>query len=239
MKKELRFYDTIEGLTDYDEWSYCEENQMWYEDLKEVLPYPQQESEIITDLVCEIKVNHDAYIWYELEDWDKLEEEKNGLEEFAQYVIGENKGSDCTFNAFLLKTSQQIFITGFNEYGLWGIENFIKKLKEQTFATEYIEDGGALKFIAWTDENNQTRFIIHSYNPENNYLKTIFDITIDRNILTTRLENILKIWHKTVFNAIKEQERVLNKKASNPNCEASVNHFFPEFRTPVRQIIES
>lgn len=238
MQKELRTYDTTIGLSDYDEFSYCEKDKMWYEDKKEILPQPENESEVVNDLICEIKVNHDASIWDEFEDWDKLEEEQDGLENFAKYVIGDDSSWDCTDNTFMLKTPKQAFITGFNDYGLWGIENFIKKLKEQTYATEYLEDGGALKFIAWTDENNHTRFVIHSYNDGYNYLKTLFDITVDRNILISKLENILKIWHETVYNAIKEQERILNKKAENPHCESSVNHFFPEFRTPVKQIID-
>jgi len=238
MQKELRTYNHIIGLSDYDEFSYCEQDKMWYEDVKETLPQPENESEVVNDLICEIKVNHDAYIWYDFEDWDKLEDEQDGLENFAKFVIGDNNGWDCSDNAFLLKTPKQAFVTGFNEYGLWGIEKFIKKLKEQSYATEYLENGGALKFIAWTDENNQTRFVIHLYHNEYNYLKTIFDITIDRNMLISKLENVLKVWHETVYNAIKEQERILNKKAENPNCEYFVNHFFPEFRTPVKQIID-
>lgn len=211
---------------------------MWYEDAKEVLPQPENASEILSDLICEIKVSHNVSIWNEVEDWDKLEEENEELVQFAQFVIGENWAWDCTNNAFLLQTPKQAFVTGFNEYGLWGIESFIKKLKEQVYATEYFEDGGALKFIAWTCENNQTRFVIHSYHKEYHYLETLFDITIDRDILISKLENILKIWHETVYKAIKEQEKILNKKAENPNYEASVNHFFPEFRAPVKKIID-
>lgn len=239
MLKELRTYDTIIGLSDFDEYSYCEKDQMWYEDAKEILPQPEKESEIVSDLICEIKVSHDASIWDDAEDWDKLEEDKEDLIKFAQFVIGENWGWNCTDNAFLLKTHNQAFVTGFHEYGLWGIEDFIKKLKEQSYATEYLENGGAIKFIAWTDENNKTRFVIHSYHEDNYYLQTIFDITIDRNILISKLENILKIWHDTVYNAVKEQERISGKKATNPHLEASVNHFFPEFRTPVNSVIES
>ena len=233
MKKELRYYDTIIGLTDFDEWSYCEKDQMWYEDAKEVLPHPEKEPEVVTDLICEIKVNHDASIWDEADDWDKLKEEKDGLEKFAQFLFGENKGWDCTDNALLLKTANQGFITGLNDYGLWELESFIKKLKNQLYATEYSEYGGALKFIAWTNDINQTRFVIHSYNAEYRYLETIFDITIDRDILIYKLENVLKIWHDTVYNVIKAQERMLGKKATNPHCEPSVDHFFPELKTPV------
>ena len=32
MKKELNTYDPIIGLTEYDDWSYNTDNQMWYED---------------------------------------------------------------------------------------------------------------------------------------------------------------------------------------------------------------
>ena len=55
MQKELRTYETISGLSDFDEFSYCEKDQMWYEDAKEVLPQPDEESEIVSDLICEIK----------------------------------------------------------------------------------------------------------------------------------------------------------------------------------------
>ena len=230
---------TIVGLSDFDEYSYCEKDQMWYEDAKEVLPQPEKESEVVSDLICEIKVNHDASIWDEAEDWDKLEEDKDGLRLFAEFLFGDNIGWNCTDNAFLLKTTNQTFVTGLNDYGLWELESFTKKLKKQAYATEYSEYSGALKFIAWTNEDNQTRFVIHSYNENYEYLKTIFDIAIDRNILVAKLENILKIWHDTVYNAVKEQERISGKKATNPHLEASVNHFFPEFRTPVNSVIES
>ena len=239
MKKRLRTYDIIIGLSDFDEWSYCEKDDMWYEDAKEVLPQPENESEIVSDLICEIKVNHDACLWNEVQDWDKLEEEKDGLALYVDFLFGMNTSWDCTDNAFLLQTQKQAFITGFNDYGLWSLESFIRKLNNQSYATEYFEDGGAIKFIAWTNENNQTRFVIHSYNENYNYLKTIFDTTIDRNILVTKLENILKIWHDTVYNAIKAQESILGEKATNPNMEYSINHFFPEFRTPVNKVIES
>lgn len=239
MKKELRTYDTIIGLSDFDEWSYCEIDQMWYEDAKEILPKPEDESEVVPDLICKIKVNHYASIWDKADDWNKLEEEKNGLALYAEFLLGDNKNWDCIENAFLLQTPNQTFITGLNDYGLLELEKFIKKLKNQLYATEYFEYGGALKFIAWTDKNNQTRFVIHSYNEDYNYLKTIFDITIDRKILATKLENILKIWHDTIYNAVKAQESISGKKATNPNMEYSVNHFFPEFRTPVNKVIES
>ncbi len=164
MIKELRTYDTIVGLSDFDEYSYCEKDQMWYEDAKEVLPQPEKESEVVSDLICEIKVNHDASIWDEAEDWNKLEEDKDGLRLFAEFLFGDNFGWDCTDNAFLLKTPNQVFIAGLNDYGLWEVESFTKKLKNQAYATEYSEYGGVLKFIAWTNEDNQTRFVIHSYN---------------------------------------------------------------------------
>lgn len=239
LKKELRTYEIIIGLSDFDEWSYCEKDQMWYEDAKEVLPQPENKSELISDLICEIKVNHDASFWDEVDDWNKLEEEKDGLVLFAEFLFGDNTGWDCTENAFLLKTQKQAFITGFNDCGLLSLESFIEKLKNQSYATEYFEYGGAIKFIAWTNENNQTRFVIHSYNTDYNYLKTIFDITVDRNTLVTKLENVLKIWHDAVYNAVKAQERISGKKATNPNMEYSVNHFFPEFRTPINKVIES
>lgn len=235
MKKELNSYDIIKGLTDFDEWSYCNENQMWYEDLKEILPQPTKPSEIVSDFICKIKVNHDGDF---CDNWEDLEEDKGGLEDFARYVIGEKNGSDCTFNAVLLRTEQQSTIITFNDYGFLELESFINKIKTQFFATEYMEDANAKKFIAWTDNNNQTRLVIHSCRQDDRYLETLIDLTINKFILIEKLENIINIWKKTVYKTIKEQENLLKKKANNPNCEASVNHFFPEFRTPVRQIVE-
>ena len=236
MKKELRFYDTIKGLTDYDEWSYCEENKMWYEDLKEQLPLPTKQTEIVSDFICETKVNHDGFL---CDNWDDVEEDKGDLEKFAQYVIGENNGFDCTYSAVLFKTATQSTILSFNDFGFLDLENFINKLKTEAFATEYIEYAFARKFIAWTDKNNQTRLVIHSYRPDDKYLKTLIDITVDRDILIGKLESIINIWKEVAYNAIKEQERILNKKAENPHFEVTINHFFPEFSTPVRKHIEN
>jgi hypothetical protein len=106
-----------------------------------------------------IKVNHDGDF---CDNWEDLEEDKGGLEDFARYVIGEKNGSDCTFNAVLLRTEQQSTIITFNDYGFMELESFINKIKTQFFATEYMEDANAKKFIAWTDNNNQTRLVIHS-----------------------------------------------------------------------------
>ncbi|MBQ3033117.1 MAG: nucleotidyltransferase domain-containing protein, partial [Deferribacterales bacterium] len=66
----------------------------------------------------------------------------------------------------------------------------------------------------------------------------VFDITIDRESLIAKLENILKIWRETIYNAVKEQEKIIGKKAENPFSDNLINHFFPEFRTPVNRIIE-
>ena len=84
MKKELNNYDIIKGLTDFDEWSYCEEDQMWYEDLKEILPQPKRSSEITSDFICDIKVNHDGDF---CDNWDTLKEDEGGLENFAHFAF--------------------------------------------------------------------------------------------------------------------------------------------------------
>ena len=235
MKKELTTYDILKGLTEFDNWSYNSENKMWYEDLKEPLPQPTKASEKVSDFICEIKVNHDGDF---CDNWEDVTEEKGDLESFARYVIGEENGTDCTFNSVLLKTDNQSTILTFNDYGFIELETFIDKLKTQSFATEYMEDAFSRKFIAWTDENSETRLVIHSYRQDDMYLETLIDFTANKFVIIEKLENIISIWKETVYKTIKEQENLLKKKANNPNCEASVNHFFPEFRTPVRQIVE-
>ena len=223
MKKELNSYDIIKGLTDFDEWSYCEEDQMWYEDLKETLPQPKRSSEITSDFICDIKVNHDGDF---CDNWDTLKEDEGGLENFAHFVLGEENGWDCTFNAVLFKTPKQSTIVTFNDVGFIELEEFISKLKTQNFATEYFEDAHSRKFIAWTDENNQTRLIIYSYRTDIDYLVPLIDITVDRKLLIEKLENTIKIWQKAVYNVIKEQEKILNKKAKKPHYMYYINHFF-------------
>lgn len=35
MKRELNVYNFISGIGEYDDWSYCADEAMWYEDKQE------------------------------------------------------------------------------------------------------------------------------------------------------------------------------------------------------------
>ena len=204
MKRQLNTYNDIIGLSEYDDWSYCADNDMWYEDAKEILPLPQNRSEKVDDFSCTISFEHEVYKNDEIgEDIDN-QDEKN-LENFAKWVVGENNDWDCVDIAIFLKTKRQSIALYFSQEGIWGINSFLDKLTKAPFATEYIEQWHPSKFIAWTDKDKNTRFVIHSYQDQYRFLETILDITVKQEVLISKLQDIVSTWKQKVYAEIKNQ----------------------------------
>lgn len=237
MKKKLEHYSEIIGLSDYDEWSYCAQDDMWYEDAKEPLPKPDDFSEYVRDLSCELKVGYSALDRDDSQiiENDEVDGDGKPLEEFPKHLLGMNDYYVSISSVILLKTPRNIlnlfifnqkYALNFDEYSMWYFETFIEKLKTKSYATQYIEDYGYIKLIAWTNKRNRTRFAIYSYADES-YSK-IFDITINRDLLVNKFSTALQEWKETVYKAIKEQEKILNKKVVNPPLNTAIKHFFPD-----------
>lgn len=227
MKRQLNTYNDIIGLSEYDDWSYCADNGMWYEDAKEILPLPQNRSEKVDDFSCTISFEHEVYKNDEIgEDIDK-QDEKN-LENFAKWVVGEDNGWDCVDIAIFLKTKRQSIALYFSQDGVWGINSFLDKLTKAPFATEYIEQWHPSKFIAWTDKDKNTRFVIHSYQDQYRFLETILDITVKQEVLISKLQDIVSTWKQTVYAEIKKQKALSKEKKLVPNQDSVIRYFFPE-----------
>lgn len=227
MKRQLNTYHDIIGLSEYDDWSYCADNDMWYEDAKEILPLPQNRSEKVDDFSCTISFEHEVYKNDEIgEDIDN-QDEKN-LENFAKWVVGENNDWDCVDIAIFLKTKRQSIALYFSQEGIWGIHSFLDKLTKAPFATEYIEQWHPSKFIAWTDKDKNTRFVIHSYQDQYRFLETILDITVKQEVLISKLQDIVSTWKQKVYAEIKKQKDLLRGKNLTPNQDYVIRYFFPE-----------
>lgn len=227
MKRQLNTYNDIIGLSEYDDWSYCADNDMWYEDAKEILPLPQNRSEKVDDFSCTISFEHEVYKNDEIgEDIDN-QDEKN-LENFAKWVVGENNDWDCVDIAIFLKTKRQSIALYFSQEGIWGINSFLDKLTKAPFATEYIEQWHPSKFIAWTDKDKNTRFVIHSYQDQYRFLETILDITVKQEVLISKLQDIVSTWKQKVYAEIKKQKDLLRGKNLTPNQDYVIRYFFPE-----------
>ena len=222
MKKELEIYDTMLGL--YWDWSYCHNDKMWYEDAKEVMPLPLTESEKVSDFELTIYIDYTAYGKYD--DFELQPE--NELNDYAQYIMGVDNSVNCVGNIALFRTQNQTVFGVWGEYGIWDFEDFINKLKEKNYATQYIEEYNALKLTAWTLDNNETRFIVQSYCDDDNY-KIFFDITVDKNLLIEKSEKIVTEFKTAIYDAIIEQEKLLNRKCTNQDNSNAIKHFFPEF----------
>ncbi len=227
MKRQLNTYNDIIGLSEYDDWSYCADNDMWYEDAKEILPLPQNRSEKVDDFSYTISFEHEVYKNDEIgEDIDN-QDEKN-LENFAKWVVGENNDWDCVDIAIFLKTKRQSIALYFSQEGIWGINSFLDKLTKAPFATEYIEQWHPSKFIAWTDKDKNTRFVIHSYQDQYRFLETILDITVKQEVLISKLQDIVSTWKQKVYAEIKKQKDLLRGKNLTPNQDYVIRYFFPE-----------
>lgn len=224
MKRELNVYNFISGIGEYDEWSYCADDAMWYEDKKEVLPLPKNKSEIVKDLTCKIKV--DSFITCG-EGWNNAEQEKD-LETYARYLLGTNNADDCVSSVVCLRTAQQECSFCFSQYGIWGLEEFADKVKNQPFATQYIEQWSRCKLIAWSGPHGSTRLVIHFYNEDDVYPATQLDITVDREELVSKLKAVVEIWKDTVRNEILKQMKILSKHTIHPDLDFAITHFFPK-----------
>ena len=123
MKKKLSVYYDVSGQGEYDNWSYCADNDMWYEDKKEVLPIPKAQTEFIKDLTCQIKVD---YILYIDQDWSKIEH-NNHLEQYAEFISRKNNGTNAITSAILLKTPKQECPICISQEGLWYLNCFLKQ----------------------------------------------------------------------------------------------------------------
>lgn len=221
MKKKLSDYSDISGISKYDFWSYCADNDMWYEDEKEILPIPLAKSEIVKDLTCEIKIDH--YLYRE-QNWEEASPE-NELEEYVQYLTGKENGADSFSSVILLRTPKQDLHICISPEGMWFLNCFLTQLETQNFSAEYIEQWFDLKFIAWTDKNNNARLVVHSYMDGYKFLQTIFDITINRDILISKLKNIIDIWKRKVYTTIKKIA-----KPSNLRYDYALDKFFPQLK---------
>lgn len=227
MKLWLRNYSDLVGIGEFDDFTYCSFLKVWFEDAKEVLPRPLLTSEHIKDLTAEIKINHYAY----QNDYEETHIEAEELEDFegyARYILGENDYFDTLSSVILLNSDFQELILCVNEYAIWALDDFITKLKNNSYATQYLEGYCAAKFIAWTNKQNETRFVVHSYNKGYKYLKTIFDITIPRDLLVQKLEKLILTWKETVYKEIEKQAKLLGKEIKNRSDSNAIKHFFPE-----------
>ena len=227
MKRKLDVYNGITGIGEYDDWSYCADNDMWYEDAKEVLPQPNNESEQVGDLHCEIKV--DWFTGYE-DKWENASYEEE-LKDYAKYLLGEDNACDCVSAVVLFSSLKQAQVVCLSQYGIWELETFASKVKSQSFATQYCEQWNRYKFVAWTDNHNLTRFVIHDYKEETMTFKTLLDITVTREQLVSKLEKVVQIWKDTVYKAIKEQEHTLGKSKISKDIDEAITHFFPDLFT--------
>lgn len=102
MKKELDRYDMLVGLGEYDEWSYCEQDKMWYEDKKEVLPQPPASPDIVTNFKCEIKID---YSNFPESTWEEAEKD-NDIESFVQYLIDGDICDDAVRSVILFQSEK-------------------------------------------------------------------------------------------------------------------------------------
>lgn len=229
MKKELNSYDERIGIGEFDDFTYCEKDKMWYEDAKEVLPLPRGHSERQGKLSSEIKINHYAY--QNDYEYTYIEaEELENFEGYARYILGENNYFDTLSSVILLNSDFQELILCTDEYTIWALDDFITKLKNNSYATQYLENYCAAKFIAWTNEKNRTRFVVHSYNEYYKQFETIFDIMINRDSLVESLEKIITTWKETLYTEIEKQAKILGKEIKNYSKSNAINHFFPELK---------
>lgn len=240
MKKELeRYYTNCFGYGDEDEWTYSHATDMWYEDAKEVAPQPTTSSEKVKDFYCELKIGYSVHYDEDKQqvlENDELDGDGKPLGEFTKHLMGLNDYYVDLSTTIVLKTSNVKFIRNFGqEYflqldvpAMWELEKFIEKLKTQSYATQYMAEYWQNKLLAWTDKKNKTRFVIQSYNDEYFNKCIMFDITIDRDVLVKKLTSVLENWKKTVYDSIKEQEKILGKKLVNPPLCETIAHFFPD-----------
>lgn len=245
MKPKLNtYYDNMFGAGEETDWSFCADTDMWYEDAAEVLPKPKCSSEKVKDFSAELLIGRELFLddtrAFKIEaDWLAKE---SPLADFAKYLLGLDDFYNSISSVILLKTpgnkwlldfGQEVYFE-FNQYSMWDLAEFIQKLKNSPFATQYIEEVWSIKLIAWTDNRNRTRFVVHSYDDGFYYGETLFDITIDREILIQKLSALLEEWKTSVYQAILEKEKALGKKVLNPSCDKAIEYFFPNLFTGKR-----
>ncbi|HJD19681.1 MAG TPA: hypothetical protein IAB21_04410 [Candidatus Avelusimicrobium excrementipullorum] len=227
MKKELEhYYSSYFGAGDEDKWTYSPVTDMWYEDGKEIPPPPSVSAKESKSLSCDFKIAN--YLFCD-EYEQSLENEQDSYGEdtvaaFAKYLIGADDFFNTLSSVLVLEatgkkwlfTTKQEYALGVDEYSMWSLEEFIEKLKTQPYATGYLEEYWQNKLLAWTDQENKTRFVIQTYNDELFNRCTMFDIKVDRDLLITTLSKPLEKWKKIVYRAIKAQEKILGKKCKIP-----------------------
>lgn len=139
-----------------------------------------------------------------------------------------NNADDCVSSVVCLRTAQQECSFCFSQYGIWGLEEFADKVKNQPFATQYIEQWSSCKLIAWSGPHGCTRLVIHFYNEDDVYPATQLDITVDREELVSKLKAVVEIWKDTVRNEILKQMKILSKHTIHPDLDFAITHFFPK-----------
>ena len=238
MKKELEhYYSSYFGPGDEDKWTYSPVTDMWYEDDKEIPPLPAESGKEPKSFSCDFKI---ACSLFCDEYGQTVENEQDNYKEdvaaFAKYLIGENDFFSTLSSVLVLKTTrkkwwfkvQEEYALGVDEYAMWSLEKFIEELKTQSYASAYLQEYWQNKLLAWTDNKNQTRFVIQTYNDELFNRCTMFDVKVDRDWLISTLSKPLEEWKKITYQTIKEQEKLLGKKVQNPPRNEAIAHFFPD-----------
>ena len=241
MKRKLdHYFCSLFGPGDEDEWTYAPATEMWYEDTHEIPPPPQESSLRPREISYELLIGRSLILEEKeivLEDEEIDFFEGNPLVEFPKSLLGLDEYYTSLSSVIVLRAPykkwrffdyEQRTYLQFDTYAMWHLDEFIQKLKTQSFAAQYFFEYWSVKFLAWTDEKNQTRFVVQSYHDEYYYGHFLFDVTLDRELLINLLTRIVDEWKKILYQAIKKQEKVLGKKLTDPNRDLAISYFFPE-----------
>lgn len=203
-------------------WSYCPDTQLWYEDAKEYLPEPLQNIEKENSIFCEAILGI-------FSEPDKHTHDYKEIFGYLNYL--ENKSSEdiVDIQLHLCSKNYEIF-WNFNEKFIYDLIKFIENINKREFSTCYNYEYDPIKLFVWKKDNGHVRFSIYSYKVnDENYLKLIFDVLLEKEILISKLNNVVLTFKENMHKAIKEYEKTIKQEFKIKTDDFYAKYFFPEY----------
>ena len=227
MKKNLEKKLGAE-YNDFYCWSYCPQDKNWYEDGVEELPQPSFKSYTGRfDIIPLIGV------W---SDPEAIGNDREEIKEFVEYLFTKKYKEDLSDYSGCW--TQITFIGdkyrasgSFSDEGLLNLDDMIRNFKENDEIRFYILESCRFKFVTWKKSEKLIRFTIFDYNDnDDTFLRCIFDITAEKELIISKLESIIETWKEVILERIRYQESISGMKFVNTKKIPVIDYFFPQFK---------
>lgn len=212
---------------EFHDWTYCPQNKSWYEDGVEDLPQPVSKSDTGKfDIITLVGVFIDP---------DATSDDEEEINDFVFHLFSDDYGEDsydyssCWTQVHFVGNKRKCSLA-FCEEGIIDIVDMIKEMVNKDHICFFIESSD-YKFVTWKVSEKLTRLAIYDYcQPRGAYLKSVLDITAEKELIIKKFESIIENWKEVILDRIHCMEKIVGKKFVNTKKIPVIDYFFPQFK---------